>query len=294
MKLRSFTRISAMAGLLSIAFTAGVWADTVVQRVDAYLRPDITVKVSGETIRLAEQPPLIYNNNSYLPLRALGEAMNVDIAWEDATQTIYVNPRIYTTQPSVDDSAAHEEIRLQDPMGFEITYLGRKYPVLGNMYEMVEYYRLSDIQRMGVNTDGLRKAKEKLTGDYYIRKTELANAWVVQPTIDYANGPIVIGETNEQKIEALVNYDPLEYSRDDPNYVVGGAILFCFDPGDKPDEFIGIGMKRGEFFKFIYQLKQREEDKFENNMWIKETVWFVNQYTQWKIDTAVPIDPFNR
>ena len=34
--------------------------------------------------------PLLYNGTTYLPLRAIGEALDVEVFWDNATKTVYL------------------------------------------------------------------------------------------------------------------------------------------------------------------------------------------------------------
>ena len=67
------------------------------------------------------------------------------------------------------------------------------------------YYRLKDLDRMGVSTGGLRKAKEKYSEDIYVSEEELKKSWKETPQISYLiNEPIVItGEQDPVKLKTI-------------------------------------------------------------------------------------------
>jgi hypothetical protein len=272
-------RTAILIGLMFASFAAGAWADGAIEKVEAYLRKDLTIKVNGEILSLADKPPMIYNDNSYLPLRALGEALDADIVWEGNTQTIFVNKRIHDLQPkSNEQSAEYDQIELESMYGYELKYLGRSYPVFINNYIGIEYYRLKDIQRMGVDTAPMKKVKEKYTGDLYVVASEVEQAWKDKPEIGYTYTPLVIGETDTEKIDAMVKYVPAQANPQmDMRYALP-MTLYVIDATDTENEYIALGSRDNEYFKINYKLSSRNEVKLENNMFVTKKVWYVDQY----------------
>ncbi|UJF35226.1 stalk domain-containing protein [Paenibacillus hexagrammi] len=205
MKIHKWTKIALLGSIMGTCFTAGVYAQDLLERVDAYLRKDFHVVVDGKEVALTN-PPLIYNNSSYLPVKELGEYLGAVVNWKESNKTIYVNSRIHAEQPEEGTDATYTEIVLQFPYAQMLEYLGGQYPVLVNATDRA-YYRLKDLNRMGINTDGLRKAKEKYTGDLYVSEEELKTKWGQSPQITYTTEPVIItGEPDEMKRKALQNY----------------------------------------------------------------------------------------
>lgn len=64
--------------------------------VNAYVNPKITININGAKFTpfdIATGEPmdiLIYNGRTYLPVRSLAEATNSKIAWDEKTQTVYI------------------------------------------------------------------------------------------------------------------------------------------------------------------------------------------------------------
>ncbi|OPH47684.1 hypothetical protein BC351_10875 [Paenibacillus ferrarius] len=206
MRMTKWSKVAVIGTIMGTCFTAGVYAQDVLQRVDAYLRSDFKVMVDGKQVSMAN-PPLIYNNASYLPVKELGGYLGASVNWQDSTKTIYINPRVSTQQPAEGNETNYTEIVLQYPYPQYLDYLGRTYPVLVNMTDQY-YYRLKDLDRMGVSTAGLRKAKEKYTEEIYVSEQELKKSWKETPQISYMiNEPIVItGEEDPAKLKALREY----------------------------------------------------------------------------------------
>ncbi|GGI43137.1 hypothetical protein GCM10008018_00550 [Paenibacillus marchantiophytorum] len=206
MRMTKWTKVAVLGTVMGTCFTAGVYAQDVLQRVDAYLRSDFNVVVDGRKVQLAN-PPLIYNNASYLPVKELGGFLGANVNWQDSTKTIYINPRINPQQPTEGNETNYTEIVLQYPYPQYLDYRGGTYPVLVNTTDQA-YYRLQDLNRMGVKTDGLRKAKEKYTQDIYVSEEELKKIWAETPQISYlVNEPIVItGEQDPLKLKTIREY----------------------------------------------------------------------------------------
>lgn len=194
--------------LLSGAFTAGVFANDIIQRVDAYLRPDYSFVLNGEPLAL-ESPALIYNDRTYLPLKELGNLLGANVLWRGDTKTIFINKLINVEQEQVLHQD-NELIEMKNPSFVKVSYLGGEYPLLtiyNNAAVTQKYYRLTDVRRMGIDTDGLKKAKDKLTGFLFVSEAELKTRWAAPPKQVYTTSRYFIGgETHAGKLESLTKY----------------------------------------------------------------------------------------
>lgn len=79
----------ALIGVLAV----GTAAATAYQTISAALRPDITVELNGKEqtmkdVNGKEVYPISYNGSTYLPIRAIGEALGLTVNWDSATQTV--------------------------------------------------------------------------------------------------------------------------------------------------------------------------------------------------------------
>jgi hypothetical protein len=253
-KMPKWSKVAIVGTLMGTCFGAGVYAQDVLQRVDAYLRSDYKVVVNGQAVQLAN-PPLIYNNSSYLPVKELAGHLGAVVNWQESTKTIYVVPRVNTNQPVVGNESNFTEMVLQFPYAQYMDYQGATYPVLLNNADQT-YYRLSDIERMGIRTDGLRKAKEKFTDQVYVSEAELKNVWGNQPPqMSYSRyeSLVVSGETDPLKLKALKTY--VESYR----YFVVDKVSYSWNPViiDKlPEEntYYYLLNNNGHFFKTTVKL----------------------------------------
>lgn len=83
--------------LTSVLFGAiGVFASNGVEKITAYLNHNIAFKLNGKTwvprdpdgIKLS---PIVYAGTSYLPTRAVAEAVGGEVRWDGKTETISIN-----------------------------------------------------------------------------------------------------------------------------------------------------------------------------------------------------------
>ncbi|NOV03331.1 stalk domain-containing protein [Paenibacillus planticolens] len=256
MKMKKWTKITILGTLMTTCFTAGVYAQDVLQRVDAYLRSDFSVVVNGQQVKLAN-PPLIYNNSSYLPVKELGNYLGAIVNWQDSTKTIYINPRVNPAQPSEGNETNYTDIVFQYPYVQYFDYLGATYPVLTNTTEQA-YYRLADVERMGLKTAGLRKAKEKYSEELYVGEDELKKVWGNQPPqVSYANYNAVpiTGEKDPVKLKAIKEYVEgfRYYEIDKMPYMTSPIII---DALPEPNTYSYLLSENGHYYRTILKLTQ--------------------------------------
>ncbi|MGX4586700.1 stalk domain-containing protein [Paenibacillus chitinolyticus] len=261
MHMPSKKMIAAAAGvLMSVSFAAGVYADDWIQKVTAYVRSDFKVVVNGTPANLSS-PVLIYDNNSYLPLKEIASRLNANVNWQDSNQTIYVNTRLYPQQPETGD-VVYDEIILENPTAYIMKYLGGDYPVLVTLSKGM-YYRQSDVQKMGMDTKGLRKAKEKYTGEIYINETELRKVWKENPILTYGEEmpPIIAGEKDDFKIRALRGY-----VKDMSNYKIGDTYFFhnpiFIEKLEEANTYRYLLTENGQYYQVILKLTEMQKDLY--------------------------------
>ncbi|MDR6880248.1 hypothetical protein J2X61_001995 [Bacillus sp. 3255] len=265
MKMKKGFKISILGVLMGTCFTAGVYAQDVLERVDAYLRKDFHVVVAGQQVNLAN-PPLIYNNASYLPVKELGTYLGAVVNWQDSTKTIYINPRVSSLQPSEGNETNYTDIVFQYPYVQYFDYLGGTYPVLTNSTETT-YYRLADVERMGVKTAGLRKAKEKYTEEVYVSEEELKKVWGSQPPqLSYSNyGTVpVTGEKDPAILKTLQNYveDFRFYEIDKVPYMTSPIVI---DALPELHTYSYLFVENGHYYRTTLRLTEVTNNNNSNN-----------------------------
>lgn len=78
-----YLTIGLIAGAL-LATAGTSLAAPLIEKVTASLRPDYKIEVDGKSVEL-ENPPLIYDGSSYLPVREVGSIIGKDVVFEDGT-----------------------------------------------------------------------------------------------------------------------------------------------------------------------------------------------------------------
>jgi len=114
---------------LAIAAAMAIPATAAIDYVTARLRPDYTIMIDGkeQTLRSASGEviyPLVYEDSVYLPLRAMGQLMDKEVAWDNATKTV-----ILTSEGSAakDAGAVKEtEIDLEKAKKIALEHAGLK------------------------------------------------------------------------------------------------------------------------------------------------------------------------
>jgi hypothetical protein len=201
---RRWRGIALCGMVMATCFTAGVYAQDAIEQVQAYLRSDYKVIVNGQNVNLANSP-LIYNNNSYLPVKELAGYLGAIVNWKADTKTIYINSKINPEQP-VASNITYDEFNLTYAYAYYMTYLGGEYPMLTTTTDKM-YYREKDLLRMGIDTNGLRKAKDNYTEEIYISEDEAKKRWKETPGYSYTSYSIIItGEKDIDKLKALKDY----------------------------------------------------------------------------------------
>ncbi len=120
------------AGILCAAGIAiGASANGIIEKVQAELRPDFTVKIDGETKTFKNAGgktvyPLLYEGTTYLPIRAIGEIMGKTVYWYEDQKLVELKGNTTTVtdadvivpsgsqtpQPAVSPDTAQREISL--------------------------------------------------------------------------------------------------------------------------------------------------------------------------------------
>lgn len=88
--------LTAIAG--SLCFSSGVMADSLVKSIKADQRKDIAVTKSYQKQWLRDGNgktvyPIMYEGNTYLPLRSVSELVGAEVTWDGANKSINIEPR---------------------------------------------------------------------------------------------------------------------------------------------------------------------------------------------------------
>lgn len=110
--------ILMLAVVMLFAFTAGVVAAPEVQQITAKLATDFNITLNGNAWAPKDADgsdlyPLVYNNRTYLPVRAVAEALNVKVDWDAKTSTVILGEAAVAPAPK--EEPKKEEPKKEEP-----------------------------------------------------------------------------------------------------------------------------------------------------------------------------------
>lgn len=114
MKIKKCVLALIVAVAIMAGFTLGAGSANVRQTITATLRPDLNIEVDGAKQSLKDAAgnpvyPIVYNNSTYVPFRAVGDLLGVEVGWDQDTQTAkYITSQDPTpaTKPEPDKPAS--------------------------------------------------------------------------------------------------------------------------------------------------------------------------------------------
>ena len=84
--------IVLLATVMVFAFAAGAVAGPAVTNITANLANDFKFTLNGEAWTPTDggnaMAPIVYNDRTYLPVRAIAEALDIKVDWDEATRTV--------------------------------------------------------------------------------------------------------------------------------------------------------------------------------------------------------------
>ncbi|MBB6637826.1 hypothetical protein [Cohnella thailandensis] len=91
---------------MTVAWAGGVYAGSNLQKITAYLNGNLDIQVNGTHFTAKDGngnklSPITYENTTYLPVRAVADAVNVPIVYDASKQQIRIGTG--TTAPSTGD-----------------------------------------------------------------------------------------------------------------------------------------------------------------------------------------------
>lgn len=213
-KLRSKDFLGGLVFALILVTTINVFASGPIKKQIDVLYNDIKLVVKGKTVTFGKDSngkqiePFIYNGTTYLPVRAVGEALGEKIDWDGATQTVYVGEKPgevnYLTETITPYNKRNIDIHiLNDPA--KISIAGKEY---NTGYGQYDYN--SSILRFNLNSQ-----YKDLSFDYgpykYFKKDpgvlniylddKLYESFIVEQNDDVKQVSINVSGVNQLRIE---------------------------------------------------------------------------------------------
>jgi len=93
------TAIVVLTVLLTLSVAGHVFGDNGLTEIGAFLNSRVTVVVNGKVFEAVDPAngqkyvPITYEGRTYLPLRAVAEAVGLQVTWDPNTETAYPGGR---------------------------------------------------------------------------------------------------------------------------------------------------------------------------------------------------------
>jgi hypothetical protein len=199
------------------SFAAGAYAADGIEKVEAYLRPDFRIELDELPVVL-DPPPLLYEGRTYLPIRVISELLGAKIDWDQSTFTVkIVSPQSLSSEPA-DKSTQfpgyptysgpiymEEKIRFGEILNYVMEYGDKEYEVLTNQYKGTMFFRLSDLDPILPDYNGLRIWEEEETALKFVLFSDLAEKLDQSPQfVKFVDGPIITGNLDDNQRRALL------------------------------------------------------------------------------------------
>ncbi|NGP44188.1 hypothetical protein G4V62_04185 [Bacillaceae bacterium SIJ1] len=100
--------VFSLVSLLFLSFSEQAFGSNTLREIKVFLNSGINVMLHGDRFIAkdassgTELLPITYNGNTYLPLRAVAEATDLEVTWDQRTQTIYLGDTEQSVQPQND------------------------------------------------------------------------------------------------------------------------------------------------------------------------------------------------
>ena len=192
--------VTVLLVLLIVSITTAAFASSGSKNAQLYYR-DITITVDGEEIVPKDAngnivEPFIVDGTTYLPVRAVAQALRLSVSWDDATSTVALNQQGSEST----NNGATQGTTIVDSDGIIIKYTGistPEYPLIGKYINLM-------IQN---NTDRkiIVQSRDESVNDVMVQtmfspeiaagKTAYDKIWILQPSLDAA------GITSIDKVE---------------------------------------------------------------------------------------------
>lgn len=112
MKRKKITKL-IVAAICLVAFSASAaFASNVARTITVYYQ-DIKMYVDGQRVNTSSEP-FIYNGSTYLPVRAISEALGEEVYWDGNTKSVYIGERPGTTQYLMDVCPPYQKYCVYD------------------------------------------------------------------------------------------------------------------------------------------------------------------------------------
>lgn len=91
--------VTIMASTIVASMATGAYGATKLQEIKAFLNPGISIKVDGVPTQLKDSSglnivPITYKNTTYLPVRAVSDALNIAVNYDSKSDTVQLGEKV--------------------------------------------------------------------------------------------------------------------------------------------------------------------------------------------------------
>lgn len=154
----------AVAGM-ALTGAAGVYAGTQMQKITAYLNHQLGIQINGEAYSLVDGQgnkltPITYNGTTYLPVRALGDALNVSVSYDASKKQVLIGGK------KVENNNANEgliTVNYTEAQLKEITQAYAKFESFETPYAPAQMIKGDAFEKVGDSEDGVNLLFKHMT-----------------------------------------------------------------------------------------------------------------------------------
>ena len=116
-----YKRFLAATTMFSILFSNSIFAANVNMnlyydgKMHHYQAAEVTIEINGETMKIEDMPPVILEDRTLVPARAVFETMGAEVAWNADTKEVYIKKQSDVVILKIDD-----EIGIKNGIAFKM------------------------------------------------------------------------------------------------------------------------------------------------------------------------------
>ncbi|AIQ67019.1 stalk domain-containing protein [Paenibacillus graminis] len=153
--------IATMVFGMAVTGSAGVYAGTNLQKISAYLNHSIGFKVNGAAYTPADNngkklAPITYNDTTYLPVRAMADALKVPVTFDPSTNQVVLGSGAGTTAPGNGSAVTLAAVQYSAAQKEAITKAFSAFQGFETAYAPLQMTGGDSFQKVAESSDGVR------------------------------------------------------------------------------------------------------------------------------------------
>lgn len=158
--------ITIAVACMTLTGAAGVYAGTQLQKITAYLNHQLGIQVNGEAYSLVDRQgnkltPITYNGTTYLPVRAIGDVLDVPVSYDANKQQVLVGGG--KSGNNNDANVGLTTVNFTQAQLKEITKAYAKFESFETPYAPAQMVKGDAFNRVGSSDDGVNLLFKHMT-----------------------------------------------------------------------------------------------------------------------------------